>query len=105
MSKSTELRKITELVKEVLTLYPEARNSDDKLYFLVCRTINTEGLNKPFNEVVLNRKAYGYPAPTYVARAGRKARERYPELSGSEEVEEEREINEIIFEEYAKANI
>ena len=102
MSKATELRKITELVKEILTLYPEARNSDDKLYFLVCRTINTEGLNKPFNEVVLNRKTYGYPAPTYVARAGRKARERYPELSGSDIVENHREENELLFEEYAK---
>jgi hypothetical protein len=90
------------LVKEILTHFPDARNSDDILYYLVCKHIDAISLNLPFKEVLLNRKSHGYPPYDCVARAGRKARERNPELAGSGNVEGYRKENEKIFHEYAK---
>ncbi len=105
MTNGTKLKAITEIVKEVLTQYPEARNSDDILYFLVCKKIDAISLNRPFKDIILNRKDYNYPALTYVARAGRKVREHHPELSGDGNVEGHRKENEKAFEEYSKTVI
>lgn len=105
MGKTTELKNTTALVKDVLTKHPVARNSDDVLYYLVCKRIDAISLNMPFKEVILNRKKHGYPSFTYVARAGRKVRERNPELAGIDDVERYREENELIFEEYAKTTV
>lgn len=40
MSKSQELQNTTNIVKEILENYPEARNSDDFLCFKVCEKHN-----------------------------------------------------------------
>lgn len=105
MDTIAELKHTTERVKEILIKYPEARNSDDVLYYLVCKSIDAISLNMPFKDVLLNRKKHGYPKYSHVARTGRKVREENPELKGNAVVEEYREENEVIFEEYAKGNI
>ena len=68
MSKAEELINATELVKKMLEHYPEARNSDDDLYLLVCRAINIEILHLPFGLVMRQRKKYKLPAFETVRR-------------------------------------
>lgn len=102
MGKATELNTTHEIVKEVLTHFPAARNSDDVLYMMVCERIDAISINLSFKDIILNRKEHGYPAYTSVARAGRKVRRRHPELSGNSTVEGHRKVNEQIFKEYAQ---
>ena len=102
MGKATELKTTEELVKEILTRFPDARNSDDVLYIKVCQRIDAISINLPFKDIILNRKAHGYPAYVSVARSGRKLRRMYPELSGNDTVEGHRKVNEEVFKEYSK---
>lgn len=105
MNKSTELKTTTDLVKDILRKYPEARNSDDFLYFKVCEKINAVYTVLPFWKVVLNRKEFGFPAFESVRRTRQKLQAEYPELSGNDTVEGYRILNEEVFRDYAKGSV
>lgn len=102
MSKAEELINATELIKKMLEHYPEARNSDDDLYLLVCRAINIEILHLPFGLVMRQRKKYKLPAFETVRRTRQKIQASHPELCVCADVEAMREINEGTFRDYAR---
>lgn len=102
MSKATELKTTTILVRDILEKHPEARNSDDVLYYLVCSRINPEALEKPFWAVFVNRKAFNFPAFETVRRTRQKMQQCFPELAGSYAVEVGRIENEEAFRKYAR---
>ncbi len=105
MGKATELKTTTYLVKDILTHYPDTRNSDDLLYAKVCECAKPETMNLPFVVVLLKRKELGIPAFESVRRTRQKVQAENPELSGNTTVEGYRKENERVFREYAKANI
>lgn len=102
MNKAKELRTTTEIVKDILENDVMARNSDDYLYYMVCRKVNEIIVHLPFWKVMLNRKQYKFPSFKSVERARRKLQKAYPEYAGDEEVEAQRVLNEEVFVEYAR---
>ena len=88
------IRKVEDLVREVLTDCPDARNSDDLLYINVCRKISPMVCTQPMQTVFLMRKELGIPCFESVRRSGQKLRAAHPELRGTDEVEAMRELNE-----------
>ena len=105
MSKSKELQTTTELVKDILENNPDARNSDDYLYYKVCERINAIYLNLPFWKVIMNRKKYGFPAFESVRRTRQKLQATHPEFAGDGNVEAGRMLNEEVFRDYARGNV
>jgi len=106
MNKSKELQTTTDLVKEVLELYPQTRNSDNELYYRVCLIISKRhGLDLHYITMpmfFMHMKEYGFPATETVRRCRQKLQATYPELSGDADVEAQRTLNEGIFRDYAK---
>lgn len=98
-----KIRRTSDIVKDILENIPDTRNSDDKLYFQVCKRINPDALNKPFYMVVLHRKEHSFPPFESVRRARQKLQASYPELCGSDEVEAERKVNEELVRKYARS--
>ena len=88
-----DIYKIQEKVRELLTKYPETRNSDTDLYIHMCMDINEIACYLPFIEVLKNRKNLGMPSIESVGRIRRKLQAEYPELRAVEEVCHGREIN------------
>ena len=109
MNKSTELKTTTDLVKGILQRCPEARNSDNILYYYVCGIIGNENgidiekMSMP--TFFLNLKKYGFPAFESVRRTRQKLQAEYPELSGNERVQSQRMMNEESFRNYARSNV
>lgn len=102
MSKSKELQTITAIVKDILVNDPQSRNSDEYLYYKVCKSVGCRFLHLPFSQVIVNRKAYGLPSYESVGRARRKLQETHPELAGNSTVEAHRMLNEEVFKDYAR---
>ena len=102
MNKAKELRSTTDIVKEILEKDDFARNSDDYLYFMVCRHKNEIMVHLPFWKVMLNRKQYKFPSFKSVERARRKLQRSHPEFYGDADVEAQRELNEEVYKEYAR---
>lgn len=100
-----QIKKTSDLVKEILEEVPEARNSDMYLYYMVCLKINTKVLGFPFSQVILNLKAFNLPPFESVRRSRQKIQQYYPELAGTDEVEATRIINEGIVRNYARMNV
>ena len=102
MNKAAELKTTTKLVKEILEKHPKARDSDELLYYMVCKNINEAWLNVPAWVFLLNRKTYGYPAFESVRRTRQKMQALYPGLAGKSTVEGQRKRNEEVFRNYAR---
>ncbi len=106
MSKSKELKTITDLVKGILQSFPEARNSDNVLYYYVCGVIGKEkGVDiekMSITRFLLNLKDYGFPQFETVRRSRQKLQATYPELAGNSDVEAQRTLNEEVFRDYAR---
>lgn len=100
------IEKTSQLVKRILQDDSQARNSDDYLYYMVCKKIaNKSGYT--MNEIsvfefLLNRKKYGFPPYETVERARRKIQEKHPELAANSDVEAQRILNEEEFRNYAR---
>lgn len=97
-----DIKKTSDIVKEILEKIPKTRNSDDELYFEVCKKINPQAMSKPFYMVVLHRKEHALPPFESVRRTRQKLQAAYPELCGSDEVEAQRIVNEGIVRDYAR---
>ena len=102
MDKAKELKKTTAIVKDILENDTVARNSDDYLYYMVCRRINEIVVHLPFWKVMLNRKQYKFPSFKSVERARRKLQRAYPEFSGDPDVEAQKMLNEEVYKDYAQ---
>lgn len=106
MNKSTELKNTTELVKSVLKMYPEARNSDNFLYYTICKTIgrrngiDVDSMSMP--RFFLHLKDYGFPAFETVRRTRQKIQAENPELAACDTVEGHRMLNEEVYRDYAR---
>lgn len=101
MGKITELKTTTDKVLHALREYPETRNSDDLLYYRVCKSIDEVSVNASFAQIMINRKNYGFPAFESVRRSRQKIQAIYPELCGNPDVEGARRLNEDIFKDFA----
>lgn len=104
MSKSTELKNTTNIVKDILTRCPDTRSSDDLLYIKVCERINAICINMPFKDVMLKRKSFELPAFESVRRSRQKIQALHPELAADADVEAQRILNEQTFRKFARGN-
>ena len=102
MNKAEELKKTKERVLEILEKDERARNSDDYLYYMVCRSIDDISVHLPFWKVLLNRKDFKYPAYESVRRSRQKWQHDFPELAGDSDVEAQRVLNEETFTDFAR---
>ena len=102
----SELRKTTELVRDILTQSVSARNSDNVLY---CKVLEYYGkrMDVDFNRVSVisffnSAKRASIPSIETVGRCRRKLQEEYMELRADEDVERKRMKRENEFREYAR---
>ena len=109
MSKTTELKNTTALVKAILEEDERARNSDSFLYLQVLiRLGEGKGLDRVLHYVsifLLHMKEYGYPPFETVRRSRQKLQRKFPELRANKEVTDQREDNEKVFREYAREEV
>lgn len=97
-----QIKQTQEIVKAVLQDIPETRNSDDELYFHVCKRINPDALLKPFYMVVLHRKEHSLPPFESVRRSRQKIQNEYPELASDRDVRKYRDGLETEVRHYAR---
>lgn len=100
------LQTTQELVREILISFPEARNSDNYLYYKVLSIIGKRNgvdiENMSVTKFFLNIKDYHVPPFETVRRTRQKIQRSFPELAGTSQVEALRAIREEAFREYAK---
>jgi hypothetical protein len=103
-----EIKSVAKLVEKVLINHPEARNSDNYLYYVICHDILAKiGLNidkLSLTNALLNRKVFGLPPFETVRRTRQKVQEHHPELRGTDEVEEARTYLEEEYRDYARGS-
>lgn len=97
-----ELKTTAHIVKSVLINHPAARNSDDMLYYFVCREINPQCVDAPFISVILSRKNYGIPGFETVRRTRQKIQAEFPELAATERIKAARKEKEAEYREFAR---
>ena len=102
MNNIKNIKRTQDLVKYFLETEPATRNSDDLLYFKICEHLNKGCLHLPFQTVILNRSHFSLPPFESVRRARQKLQAAFPELAGSDKVEAQREVNEMIVRDYAR---
>lgn len=100
------LKNTKKLVEKALESSVKARNSDNYLYYLICKSIlKSKGVDiaaVSLRDGLLNRKQYGLPNFETVRRARQKLQQDNPELVGTEEIEAERALREEAFREFAR---
>ena len=100
MGKSSEIKKVTPMVKEVLIKSVKARNSDAYLYCKIIEKISKGASERPFKEVIAD---VDLPKYDTVTRIRRKLQEKNPNLQGSDRVRDYRTENEEAFRKYARS--
>lgn len=100
------LTTISALVKDVLMSDPDSRDSDNLLFYLVCKKIlSDQGIDidtMNFAKLFLSLKGFGLPQYETVGRCRRKLQHEFPELHCSPKVAMERAERLDSFEEYGK---
>ena len=108
MNKLSELKQTRQLVKRILETNVKARNSDSYLYFCVIsfraaeKGIDLKGLSVA--EYLLNMNTLGFPPFESVRRSRQLLQAEFPELAGSEEVQEFRAENEAAFVAFSRSD-
>ena len=100
MGKTTEIKKVHTMVKEILIKSVKARNSDAYLYCKVIEKISKGASDRPFKEVIAD---VDLPKYDTVTRIRRKLQEKNPNLQGSDRVRDYRTENEEAFRKYARS--
>lgn len=101
-----EIKNTADLVKQVLMMNQKARNSDNYLYYVICkaklaeRGIDIDRIS--FRDGLLQRNEFGLPNFETVRRTRQKVQQCFPELSGTDETEAMRVIQEEAFRAYAR---
>lgn len=104
-----DIKNTSDLVKEVLKHSQKARNSDNYLYYLVCKIrlqgsgIDIDSIS--FKDGLILRSEYGLPNFETVRRARQKIQQHCPELAGTADVEARRVIREEEFRDYARRHV
>lgn len=97
-----KLKKIEEVVKEILTKNPVTRNSDNILYVWVLGAYNPDALDVKLSEYLMCFNDLEVPRFESVSRCRRKLQEKFPELRATEDIHKWRKENERAFRKYAK---
>lgn len=100
------IRNTSDLVKEALIRNPQARNSDNYLYYIICKA-KLAGMGFDISKIsledgLLKRNEYGLPLFETVKRTRQKVQECHPELAGNSKIEAMRVIREESFKGYAR---
>lgn len=89
-----EIKSVAKLVKNALETDDKTRNSDDYLYYFVCREVlknkDIDIKTIPFETALLWRNVYKLPPFETVRRARQKIQSEIPELCGTETVRRKR---------------
>lgn len=104
-----KFKSVTQLVKRILEVDERARNSDDYLYCMVatCYALNN-GIDITETTMIRffsMRNEWDIPGFETVRRSRQKIQQHFPELRAKEEVENNRLLRELQFEEYAKGSV
>ena len=83
-----EFKKTRKIVKNILTDYPQTRNSDNALYIKVVAAINPQANNRPFANVLSNLEELGLPCFETVRRTRQKLQAEFPELQACDKVQD-----------------
>lgn len=94
-----QFKKTRIIVKNILTDYPQTRNSDNALYIKVVAAINPQANDRPFANVLSSLEELGLPCFETVRRTRQKLQEEFPNLRACDEVQDFRTMLE---EEYRK---
>ena len=109
MNISKSLYQTSAIVKEILENNRRSRNSDTYLYLQVLYKVGLiKGIDvnaMPVTEFLMKRNKLGFPCYESVSRARRKLQAEYSELAGTDEVEEQKVINERVYKEYARRKL
>jgi hypothetical protein len=102
-------KSVTKLVKRILEVDEKARNSDDYLYCMVavCYGLNC-GIDISKVSMVRffgMRNEWDIPGFETVRRSRQKIQQHYPELRAKKEVDDNRQMRELQFEEYARGAV
>ena len=110
MNKRNQLITTANLVKAILEIDPQTRNSDSLLYLKVLEHFATQhGVNLHQMSVIAFLqhyiKEYKFPCFETVRRARQKIQAQHPELSANKAVQAQREINEATYRQFAKEGV
>ena len=83
-----EFKQTRKIVKNILTDYPQTRNSDNALYIKVVAAINPQANDRPFANVLLSLEELGLPCFETVRRTRQKLQEEFPDLRACDEVQD-----------------
>ncbi len=101
-----KIEQTTKLVADALEKHPQTRNSDNYLYYIICKgQLEKQGLDIEkisLSNALLHRKAYGLPPFESVRRTRQKAQEKNPALAALPEVEDARLQLEEQYREFAR---
>ena len=95
------IERVEDIVKRILEEDDEARNDDFYLYSRVIADINPNALHKSLSTFLLNFEELEIPKEATVSRARRKLQAMYPALRATEEVQQKRYEQAILFGEYS----
>lgn len=101
--KKRDLDTLQKTVKTILENDSRARNSDDYLYSVVCKTISPDCVNAPFGRVISERERWNLPSYDSVGRTRRKLQEKYPELEAFDSTKRNRMDLEMEYRKYARS--
>ena len=100
-----DLYKTSDIVKNILEEKPATRDSDDLLYFEVCKELCPHVLDYKLGDVLLTFNDYDIPRYESVGRARRKIQSENPWLGSSEKVKGWRTDNEGKYREYSQMEV
>lgn len=95
------IHNISEIVKSILTNYPDTRNSDVLLYVKVCKTMNPDIADMSFETAMLRREDLGIANFETVRRSRQKIQSENEHLRACEKVMDARYENWKVMREYA----
>lgn len=100
-----QIETTTALVKDILTVNPASRNSDNFLFYLVCKKLlDDQGIDVEtigFVKLFLSLPGYGIPQFETVGRVRRKLQQEFPELRCNETVGQARSASQDAFKDFA----
>ena len=106
MNTAKNLQQTSKIVKAILEEEEHARNSDSYLYLKVlyrvgqAKEIDVNAMS--VTDFLLHRSELGFPCFETVRRSRQKIQAEHPELSGTNDVEAQRVINERVYRDYAR---
>lgn len=101
----SKLKTVSKLVKTILELDPQTRNSDSFLYFRVLELIGKQRdvdiHSMPVTDFLLNMHNLGFPPFESVRRTRQKIQADFPELAACDTVSAMRSVNEAEYRAYS----